>query len=79
MQTSSRSRLQTREWTEPTSRARTTTSRRCFRRRVPNEPRARNGLRRLAPGLAVIQAADPGEADDVGSSAGPLLDRTTAP
>ena len=52
--------------------------RRCFRRRVPDEPRARNGLRRLAPGVAVTQAADPGKADDVGRQAGPLLDRTTA-
>jgi hypothetical protein len=30
-------------------------------------------LRRLAPGVAVMQAADPCEADDVGFSAGPLL------
>ena len=37
-------------------------------------PRARKGLRRSAPGVAVVQAADPREVDDVGFSAGALLD-----
>ena len=32
----------------------------------------------LAPGVAVMQTADPGEADDVGCRGGPLLDRTPA-
>jgi hypothetical protein len=36
------------------------------------------GLRRLAPGVAVMQAADPCGADDLGRRAGTLLDRTSA-
>jgi hypothetical protein len=36
--------------------------------------RALNGSRRLAPDVAVVQAADPWEAEDVGRHAGPLLD-----
>jgi hypothetical protein len=38
----------------------------------------RDGLRRPAPSVAAMQAADPGEGDDVGCRVGTLLDQTPA-